>query len=655
MMRRQTTGTGTSPLHPADGRYASDSPIRNPRTRSARGLAHVAGRLGSLRRDTRAALGVPGILLTAAVVGATALPVANVSLKMERDRMEQAAASAGIAATRTMQEAGEGLNAEEMRRTADLYARLNLLDLSSDDRRKAMKTLEMTLETDALQQRVKVDLAAQLPGQSIVQALMIAPDGGGKEQVMPRLSRGASGVECLSDRLELVLAIDMTKSMDVQMRVPGKNSTEWPKRREATLDAAKLMVDNIMRVCSDIELAVGIVPWAHTVRVPTGSVDRWKNNDWIDRTQFALKSANQRAPQDQWTGCLEDRLMDTATKREESLGLSTAPPADGAFPPYVFPNTEWHTKRTEWGHAIARFARQQAASGHDVPAGDAKALAENLRGDNDWNSNGSGPNKGCVENGMMPLTILGENDDWFEKALASMRDAHLTGEGTMAHLGVTWGRRMLSPAWDSVWDAEPTKGGGQGGGARQILVLLSDGENGIKQFDPPDTIPGKSKMCLAYHPITFEHRFAMPGQWGTPIACVTLETAVVTGYSALGRNGPGAAKDGHRTDMADITAAGNMLNNFIPRQLSESSRTFLNELLTASCGAARQAGVHIYTVSLTAEASSSANQNAPLRSCAGTAEHPGAADYFFEASDKQKIEDAFQKIGKEITRIQRTS
>ena len=638
-MPRHAVGTGPSP-------------------RCARGIARAAGMLESLRRDTRAALGVPGILLTVAMVGATALPVANVTLKAERARMEQAAASAGIAATRTMREAGEGVDAEALRRKADLYARLNLLDLPPGDRRKALETLELTLETDGSHQRVKVDLAARLPGQSIVQALMIAPTGGtgGGAAAMPAMTRGTSSVECIADRLELVLAIDMTDSMGGRMAEPGKAWTEWPVRRDAALDAAKLMVDSIRRLCSDVELAVGVVPWAHTVRVPTGTAERWKEKGWIDDAQFTLRSADQEAPEDRWTGCLEDRLMDTATRREDSLGLSAAPPADGAFPPYVYPNTEWHTKRAEWGEAIARFVRQQAANGEDVPPGDAKTLAEKLLGDNDWNRDG-GPNKGCVVAGMTPLRILREDDDWFEDALAVLRAAALAGEGTMAHLGATWGRRMLSPAWDDVWDAEPVKSRAGGKGARQILVLLSDGANGIKRIDPSDTIPGKSRICLAHHPVTFDKVIAMPGQMGMPIACTTLETAVVSGYSALGRNGPGAAADGHRTDMAHVTgAAVNMTTTAIPGQVSERGRTFLNELLTTSCAAARKGGIHVYTVSLTAEgASSSSDQNVTLKSCAGTAEHPGAAEYFFQVTNREKIENAFRKIGEDAARIRRAS
>ena len=112
---------------------------------------------------------------------------------------------------------------------------------------------------------------------------------------------------------------------------------------------------------------------------------------------------------------------------------------------------------------------------------------------------------------MMPLRVLGEDDDWFEDALAALRGADLTDEGTMAHLGVTWGRWMLHPAWDGVWDAEPTKAGG---GTPQILVLLSDGISGVRPIDPADTIPGKSWICLSKHPGTSQPMLTMSGRGG---------------------------------------------------------------------------------------------------------------------------------------------
>lgn len=612
------------------------------------------GMLESLGRDTRAALGIPGVLLTAAVVGAAALPVANVTLKAERERMEQAAASAGIAATRTMREADEGLDPEVLRRKADLYARLNLLDLPPADRRKALETLQVRLETDGARQRVKVDLAARLPGRSLVQALMIAPDGGGGgAAAMPEMSRGTSSVECVADRLELVFALDMTESMLARMHDPGKAWRERPRRRDAALDAMKLMVDSVRRLCSDVEMAVGIVPWAHTVRVPAGASQRWKKNGWIDVAQFTLKNADQDVAAEQWAGCLEDRLMNSATKRADSLGLSAVPPGDAAFPPYVYPDTERHARRGQWGKQFARFARELAAKGQEVPSVDEdEGLAQALLGDNDW-SRGGGPNRGCLAAGMMPLRVLRGNDEWFDDALATLRTSSLADEGTMAHLGAAWGRRMLSPAWDSVWDAEAAKVGAGGQGARQILVLLSDGRNAIKNLDPPGTIPGQSRVCLSYHPATFERRFAMLG-WGSPLECTTLETAVVTGYSALGRNGPGAAADGHRTDAAHVTGAGDARRAKIPGAVAGRARTFLDELLTASCAGARKDGIHVYTISLTSKASSDdARNNAPLRSCAGTAEDPGAPEYFFEATDKKTIEDAFWKIGENIARIRR--
>ena len=115
-----------------------------------------------------------------------------------------------------------------------------------------------------------------------------------------------------------------------------------------------------------------------------------------------------------------------------------------------------------------------------------------------------------------------------------------------------------------------------------------------------------------------------------------------------------AVIDGHRTDAAHVTGAGDARRAKIPGAVAGRARTFLDELLTASCAGARKDGIHVYTISLTSKTSSDeARNNAPLRTCAGTAEDPGAAEYFFEATDRKTIEDAFRKIGEHVARIRR--
>ena len=666
------TSTAHECTHALTGARSLDRSARRPRAAGVPAFPAGAAGIGGgsrerarglparLGRDTRGAIGVPGILVAAMLVGATALPVANVTLKAEKRRMEDAATAAGLAATQKMRAEGVGVSRSVLRREAERYARLNLLDLPPDARRKALESLQIRMTSDSDQQTVQVDLAATLPGRNVVQALMIAPGSGG-EAILPEKSTGRSQVQCVSDKVELVLAVDMTSSMGAPL------SQAAGRRLDVTADVAAEMVGNIQRLCSDLELEVGIVPWATSVKVPDGQEKRWKRNGWIDRSRFALRGADQSLEAQEWGGCLEDRLMNTSTRREESMGLSLDTAEDRHFPPYVYPDTGRHAKRGEWVGTMRQLIERQRARGvRGLPSDDPDDLAQILQGDNDWN-HGGGPNKGCTPVGMIPPRTLESTDTWFDEALAGIREAELTDEGTMAHLGVTWGRRMLHPAWDAIWDpdGDPDDAKGRSGlkkdeSVMQVLVLLSDGANGARGTDPWYEIPGRASVHLGVDltaggqeikRLSLDRNFTS----GVTLASANLETAVVTGYSALGRNGPGALADGHRGDTDHITSnEAGLVAHQIP-DLRRKSRDFLDGLLGASCAEARKEGIEVYTVSLSADDSgaASSHQNAVLQACAGTDTAPAAADYAFRADDVDGIRAAFRDIGQRVARIRR--
>ena len=615
--------------------------------------------LTRLGRDTRGAIGVPGVLVAAMLVGATALPVANVNLKADNRRMEDAAAAAGLAATEKMRAEGVGVDPAVLRREADRYARLNLLDLPPDARRKALQSLDLRMTTDTDAQTVQVDLSATLPGRNVVAALLSAGGVGGA--VLPEKTTGTSQIQCVSDKVELVLAIDMTKSMNTQIEQTGVSGAQWPERIEQTVAVAAEMVDNIQRLCSDLELKVGVVPWASAVKVPDGQKKRWKDNGWINRSRFAQwGTLNSQSIEERWGGCLEDRLMDTASTYEASMGLTLDTAEDRHFPPYVYPDTERHTKREAWAQSMARFLRAQSANGRTgLPDDkDLAALADALRGDNDW-SRGGGPNKGCTPIGMIPPRTLTSTDTWFTDVLADIGGATLVDEGTLAHLGVTWGRRMLHPAWDAIWDPNGSPDDAKGGtelkkdkSVTQVLVLLADGNNGMKRIDPWATVPGRARVVLGRDPATLAYAIGMPGTLSAQEATQDIETAVVTGYSALGRNGPGALADGHRGDTDNVTSTEGGNNSWDIPDMVRKSRDLLDDLLTASCSEARNEGIEVYTVSLSSGGST--HQNTVLQSCAGTKDAPGAADYAFQATDVAGIQAAFRDIGQRVARIRRS-
>ena len=121
------------------------------------------GPLARLGRDTRAAIGIPGVLVAAMLVGATALPVANITLNADSKRMEDAATAAGLAATGKMRAEGVSVSAEVLRREAERYARLNLLDLPAGRPAQGAGEPADTHDERPGQSGVQVDLEATPP------------------------------------------------------------------------------------------------------------------------------------------------------------------------------------------------------------------------------------------------------------------------------------------------------------------------------------------------------------------------------------------------------------------------------------------------------------------------------------------------------------
>ena len=268
---------------------------------------------------------------------------------------------------------------------------------------------------------------------------------------------------------------------------------------------------------------------------------------------------------------------------------------------------------------------------------------------------------------MIPPRELAPGDEWLDQALAEIRGVELTDYGTMAHLGVTWARRMLHPAWDAIWDPNGDPDDAVDGSqlqkdpdVTQVLVLLSDGGNSMQAVDPWDRVPGRASVHLGIDigpggtevkKLKMRRSFTS----GVTLGSLTLERNTVVGYGALGRNGPGTAADGHRSDVRHITSQeSGQAEHAIP-DLARKGRRFLDEILTASCGEARNEGIEIYTVSLSSAHGDARHQDQILQACAGTQLAPGDSGYAFRAQDEDGIRAAFRDIGQRVVRIRRAS
>ena len=241
--------------------------------RTVRESGAPAGSAGSCRRflrETRAgATAFAAAAVTVMSVGGAALIIDHLWLVDQRDRLKSAADSSSIAATHAM---NRMLEADSTASDATLkaglgpivrrYVLLNLAHLSAERLTRAKDTLVIELSIDRAASRVVVAAKADLGGTLFARALPLLGSYAG-----PGTMSATATVECAGSAVEVVLALDVTASMhgkvDNTLPATGDN-----RRLNAVIKAAKGLVEELRATCDGRSVAVGIVPWDKTVRVP---------------------------------------------------------------------------------------------------------------------------------------------------------------------------------------------------------------------------------------------------------------------------------------------------------------------------------------------------------------------------------------------------
>ena len=221
-------------------------------------------------RDTRAgATVIAAAALAVMTLGGAALITDHLWLVDQRDTLKSAADSASIAATLEMNRklaADPSVSDEVLREhvegVARRYIELNLSHLPAARLTRAKETLDAVLVIDRAASRVGVAVEADLGGTIVARALPLLGGYTG-----PDAMEVATAVKCAATPIEVVLALDVTSSMH------GKIDENLPKgsdnrRLNAVLNAAKALVRVLGATCDESSVAVGVVPWDKTVRVP---------------------------------------------------------------------------------------------------------------------------------------------------------------------------------------------------------------------------------------------------------------------------------------------------------------------------------------------------------------------------------------------------
>ena len=428
------------------------------------GLVGRSGLVAGFFGDTRAgAVGISSLLLTLMCFTGTAFVSDHVVLAHLRDVLQAAAASASIAATQHMAKLDSGLTDEELAGALEPLARRYVLaNLPEGTRESARASLEVTLTPDREAGVVGVSVAADLGGAIVGRHIW--------GRLIDKTS-ASSGAERIVVPVDLVLAIDVTGSMNSSIH-EGAGSTfpEEDRRINVVRNAAQILVAALYdQDGGDTgHVSVGLVPFNTTVNVGAA------RPDWVSD----LGQGHKVIPPGfgPWRGCIEHR------EQQDNLDLSLATPGEEPF-------TSWFSPST-----LEFRPAQRAALAAEIGA--------EVRGENDWSADdphenyGKSPQYGCPRDEIIPLAT---DRDSVEQALTDLQP--WSGGGTMTHLGVVWGRRLLAPEWRSTWGLPEI--GSEELGRQKVLVLLTDGQNAAydSASDVPREVP--AQRPTSPHPIHF--------------------------------------------------------------------------------------------------------------------------------------------------------
>ena len=486
-------------------------------------------------RDTRAgATAIAAAAVTVMTVGGVALISDHAWLIDQRDVLKTAADAAGIAATLEMTRlAGQTHTDEELEAELEpvvkRYILLNLEHLPPERYDAAQRSLDVTLDIDRDQNTVDVTAEANLGGTLFSRHMPLLGNYEGPSKMLAK-----TGTECSGGTIEVVLALDVTASMNaaIDNRYP---KTPDNQRMPVAIEAAKTLVEELHSGCDDTDVVIGVVPWDKTVRLP--SPEKWESQGWVDMSAF--RAAATVSGYEDWEGCAADRRHAAADPRI-SDGLSLTLPGSAPIPAFMYPDTN------RLDPSLIAEVRQTIFddfSAHGVEEGMGATGVDQLlreRGDNPWDRAGRGPNYHCTWTAILPLSSDREEvDRVLDSLYDTSRNPVLMGGVTMSHLGLTWGRRMLAPSWRTVWgdDAHPVEPAET---VTKALVLLTDGQNGAHS-DGWGELPGR--LSAMYDTVADELVFGCDSRRVAGCGILRGEHAFRNDYSsrytAIGRFGEG--------------------------------------------------------------------------------------------------------------------
>ena len=458
--------------------------------------------------DTRAAVGIVAALLTGGITAgaALALIVDHVWLYDQRDVLKTAAEAASFAATHELGN-NPGASDDDLEAVARRYVVINLAHLPSERLTKAKDTLKIFLDDSGRAQgTVNVTATANLGGTLFSRYLPLLGNYKGPGAIQVK-----AGVDSDSKPAEVVLAIDISTSMEYSLEGPGApTSSSNPPRIDVVKRAASDLVD-ILKPDADNRVAVGVVPWHIQVRLDSDTADYWvrggrgwavyptqrfyevpylncdrRNANACTNLPDGVARSLPGSPPHAWKRCLAEARTGSGTAAlPETAAARFAPPSQNPFAQGFFTSgfgNDYQCLDPRSADFPTTGVRYQAC--YQIPSGmDAAQLRESssyLDGQGRRFPTvfpNNSPQRDCAYD-TATILPLSTNPDEIKERIEKLSPV---GSLTYSALGLLWGQRLLMPSWKSAWGGsgaqhplDPSAGEDE---IRKAIVLLTDGQD----------------------------------------------------------------------------------------------------------------------------------------------------------------------------------
>ena len=426
--------------------------------------------IGRFLRDTRGgATSIAAVGVTIMTLGGGALIIDHNRMVGQRDILQSASDAASLAATLELNRLPDTASAADARTrvegVARKYAVLNVLanaavpDISAQD---VSISFDIDHGTRIVNATVQADIA-----KTLVAGWLHGVSGPGTVQTV-------SGVESLDRTVEVVLAVDVSRSMNLDL---DENRVGWEdsaSRMAIVKEAARALVSTLASESSE-GVAFGIVPWDVKVRLNRKMREAWAAEGWAvyprsrhyavtyrcapnrTCTSRAANNTLPATPPEEWAGCLDEHRV---TEGHANLTPDSDwfdHPSHKAFAQGIFPPAFGRAYECMREPTPGNFAKQYCY-GEDIDS-----VPHVIPGHAPQScGNGRRP--------MLPLTTDRAEVDEFIDLLKPADGA------TYSALGLLWAQRLLTPDWKDVWGGavHPMDNSDK---VHKAIVLLTDGED----------------------------------------------------------------------------------------------------------------------------------------------------------------------------------